>query len=180
MKRLVLLLSCILATAHLHALAGEITPPKQASTVLFICEHGSSRSFVAATLFNRIAEQRGLSDRALSRAVSAQTVDKRVPPRLVASMAAEGVEADSFQPRPVTTSEADHAARIVIIGYDDKIDAVGNAPADHWNDIPAASLEYGNAKRKITSHIEELLRNLPATGEAEAGATQRSGNPAGR
>ena len=45
----------------------------QPSTIVFICEHGSSRSFVAASLFDRIAEQRGLAVRALSRAVSPET-----------------------------------------------------------------------------------------------------------
>src|SRR5262249_53143547 len=36
-----------------------------APTIVFVCEHGSSRSLVAATLFNRIAEQRGLAVRAI-------------------------------------------------------------------------------------------------------------------
>jgi hypothetical protein len=54
------------------------------STVVFVCEHGSSRSLVAASLFNRVAEERGLSVRALSRAASSETVDQKVSPKIAA------------------------------------------------------------------------------------------------
>lgn len=58
--------------------------------VVFVCEHGSSKSLVAATLFNKMAEQRGLTVRALSRAVSEKTVDKQVPENLARTMALDG------------------------------------------------------------------------------------------
>jgi len=144
----------------------------QPSTIVFICEHGSSRSFVAASLFNRIAEQRGLAVRALSRAVSPETVDKKVPPRLVDSMTRDGFAASTFEPALVTRSEAAKASRIVVINYDRKVEAIGAAAAEHWDGVPAASLEYDRAKELITSHIEELLRGVSATpgaaGESES------------
>ena len=40
--------------------------PKPAGTVLFICEHGSAKSVVAAAHFNQIAADRGLPYRAIS------------------------------------------------------------------------------------------------------------------
>ena len=41
--------------------------PKPAGTILFVCEHGSAKSVVAAAHFNRIAAARGLPFRAISR-----------------------------------------------------------------------------------------------------------------
>src|SRR5688572_249911 len=41
--------------------------PKPVGTVLFVCEHGSAKSVVAAAHFNRIAADRGLPFRAISR-----------------------------------------------------------------------------------------------------------------
>jgi protein-tyrosine-phosphatase len=164
-------LSIIAAVSVHRAQAENDGPAASVPTVVFICEHGSSRSFVAASLFNRIAEQRGLAVRALSRAVRPETADKKVIPRLAESMTRDGFAAAStFEPRPVTTSEATNARRIVVINYAGKVDAIGEHPAEHWDGVPAASLEYDRAKELITSHIEELLRALPAAAGNAAGS----------
>jgi len=141
------------------AQAAEFSATKRAS-VVFICEHGVSKSLVAAMLFNRIAEQRGLAVRAVSRAVGPQTLASKVPVKLVQNMDDDGFPVRDFRPQAVTTTDAGSATRVVVIGYDGTIDAIGNAAAEHWDDVPPASLEYEDAKRKITSHIDKLLQDL--------------------
>jgi len=141
------------------AQAAELAGGKP-SSVVFICEHGISKSLVAAMLFNRMAEQRGLAVRAVSRAVSPQTLASKVPASLMQNMDDDGFPVRTFRPQAVTPVDATGATRLVVIGYDGSIDAIGNTPAEHWDDVPPASLEYDDAKRKITSHIETLLREL--------------------
>jgi len=132
----------------------------QPSTVVFVCEHGSSKSLLAATLFNRMAEERRLPVRAVSRAASPETTDSRAPLRLVQKMAADGFQVRAFQPRAVTPSEAAAANRVVVIGYDGDLQALGMADVERWNDVPPASLEYETAKTVIASHIELLFQRL--------------------
>ena len=148
-------MTIIAQAAQAAELAGS-TP----SSIVFICEHGISKSLVAAMLFNRMAEQRGLAVRAVSRAAGPQTLASKVPPRLMQNMDGDGFPVRDFQPQAVTPADAAGAARVVVIGYDGSIDAIGNKGAEHWDDVPPASLEYDDAKRKITSHIEMLLRDL--------------------
>jgi len=143
------------------AQSAELAASKPAA-VVFICEHGISKSLVAAMLFNRIAEQRGLAVRAVSRAVSPQTVASNVPAGLMQNLDLDGFPVKDFRPQAVTPSETSGAARVVVIGYDGNVGAIGTAAAEHWDDVPAASLEYDGAKQKITSHIETLLRQLDA------------------
>jgi chromate transporter len=51
-------------------------------TVVFVCEHGSAKSVVAASLFDRMAKERGLPVRAISRGT---TPDASVPARASSS-----------------------------------------------------------------------------------------------
>jgi arsenate reductase len=140
--------------------ADDAKDSRQPSTVVFVCERGSSKSLLAATLFNRMAEERRLPVRAVSRAVSPETTDSRAPLRLVQKMTVDGFQVRTFQPRAVTTSEAAGADRVIVIGYDGNFEALGMAHVERWNDVPPASLEYENAKTVITSHIELLLQRL--------------------
>jgi len=135
-------------------------PATQAPTVVFVCEHGTSKSLVAAALFNRMAEQRGLSIHAISRAVSANTVATTVPPRLVRSISEDGFNLEAFRRQALGSSEATHALRVVVIGYDGNVDAATDAAVERWDDVAPASLEYENAKKTITLHIETLLRTF--------------------
>jgi arsenate reductase (thioredoxin) len=160
--RICLFAGAVAALVNWAAYAGADERPEGASSVVFICEHGSARSLLAATLFNRLAEQRGLTVRALSRAVNAQTVDPKVPQAIIKNMAGDGYQVVAFRPQPVTASEAASARRVVVINYDDKIDAASTGLVDHWSGVPSISLEYENAKRSISAQIESLLRDLQA------------------
>src|SRR5690242_15420164 len=48
--------------------AGQDKP--QTETILFVCEHGSAKSVIAAAHFKRLAEQRGLPHRAIARGIN--------------------------------------------------------------------------------------------------------------
>jgi len=145
----------LLAAACALAAAADLEP-RQAK-VVFVCEHGSAKSLVAASLFNRIAEERGLSVRAISRAVSEKTVDHSVPAPLVKNMAQDGFEVGGFTPVPLRAEEAAHADQVVVIAYDGAVDSAAGAPVEHWNDIAPVGTEYATARDRLQSHIEQLL-----------------------
>src|SRR5690242_16385787 len=78
--------------------AALLTVPeaKPAGTVLFVCEHGSAKSVVAAAHFNRIAAERGLPFRAIARGT--------VPEPGMAPAAVKGLLEDGLKPAdPVPT-----------------------------------------------------------------------------
>jgi len=159
--RLALLAAGMVAALLGHgAVAGDLKTSEQSATVVFICEKGSVKSLLAANLFNRMAEQRGLAVRAVSRAASDRTADSKVPLGLARKMAEDGFEVAAFRPQAVSAAEAANASRVVVIGYDHDVEAVGNAPVERWNEVPAVGLDYGTAKRDLASHIETLLRSI--------------------
>src|SRR5688500_18960085 len=75
--------------------------PKPASTILFVCEHGSAKSVVAAAHFNQLAAARGLPFHAISRGT--------VPDDVMAPAAVEGLRGDGLKPADPAPSKLEQA-----------------------------------------------------------------------
>ena len=132
------------------------------STIVFVCEHGSSKSLVAAELFNRAAQQRGIATRAVSRAVSEKIVEATVPTTLVHSLSGDGFDDATFRPQPLTTAEAKNASHVVVINYDANVDAAGGRALERWTIVHPVTVEYDGAKAELSSRIDALIERLTA------------------
>jgi protein-tyrosine-phosphatase len=129
-----------------------------ADPVVFVCEHGSVKSLIAASLFDRAAEKRGLPFRAISRGVSP---DDAVPPRIAAALREDGFEVEGFRPQGLATNDVARATRVVAIGVDLTVHAdVARVPIQSWDDVPAASVDYAAARATLQRHIDDLLDDL--------------------
>jgi arsenate reductase len=125
-KAIIVFATLMIACATLRA---DETPLQ----VLFVCEHGSVKSVMAATYFNQLATERGLPFRAISRG------------------SAPG--SDTVSARDVATSEQ-------IVAISTELPRSVEAPAakvEHWNDVPAASANYAAARASLKAHVEQLL-----------------------
>jgi protein-tyrosine-phosphatase len=132
-------------------------PPRgTADTVVFVCEHGSAKSVMAAAYFNRAAQERGIAARAVARGV---TPDARVPDRIVTALAHEGLVVGDFKPQNVTAGETAQALRVVTIGVEAAPVLPGAADVEQWNDVPASS-DYDAARTALMQHIAALLQEL--------------------
>jgi chromate transporter len=152
--------------------AGEGGSSSRTSVVVFVCEHGSAKSLVAASLFERMARERGLEVLAVSRGTAP---DAAVPPAVVEALRGEGVDVAAFRPQALSEAEAAFARRVVAIGVD--LRALVPAAAERleaWDDIPPVSGGYPAARRAMVARIEVLLRRLEAErGPRREGATER-------
>ena len=129
--------------------------PKPAETVLFVCEHGSAKSVVAAAHFNRIAADRGLPFRAISRGT--------VPDAEMAPAAVKGLLGDGLQPAdpaPTKLAQADLDAAVRVVSFCDlppELKAV--APIERW-EVPPVSTDYIGSRDAMRARIEQLLLEL--------------------
>jgi hypothetical protein len=71
------------------------------ASVVLVCEHGSVKSLIAASLFNASARERGLPFRAIARGV---TPDASVPTNIAAALKQEGFDVRRFKPSVVSKS----------------------------------------------------------------------------
>jgi arsenate reductase (thioredoxin) len=141
-----------------HESAAQDSNELSSSSVVFVCEHGSVKSLIGASLFDQVAKKRGLPFRAVSRGVSP---DARVPPSIVAALRNDGIELETFKPQPVSAVEINAAARVIAIGVDVwSLPDGKRSSIEQWNDVPAASVDYAAARASLLRHVEALVDEL--------------------
>src|SRR5437879_3498369 len=133
-------------------------------TVVFVCLHGAAKSLIAATLFQRLADERGLAVRST---FAGTEPDPAIQPNVVARLLEEGVDVRPLRPRRVTRDELASAWRVVSFGCD--LTALApDARIERWDDVPAVSEDYGRARDVIAARVRMLL------GQASGAQCRRS------
>jgi protein-tyrosine-phosphatase len=150
----VLAVSALCAVASLNASAQSSAE----NTIVMVCEHGSVKSLMAASIFNRRAKERGLPFHAISRGVNP---DATVPGPIAEALGRDGFDVSHFVPTLATAEDLTSARRVVAIGVDlSAIAPVAISTTIRWDDVPAASVDYEAARASIERHIELLLDEL--------------------
>lgn len=143
--------SLVLAAA---AFAQDFRQP----TVVFVCEHGSAKSVIAVAHFNRLAEQRGLPYRAISRGVHP---DSEIPANIRNGLLSDGLKVNASKPVLLDDDDMLRAERVVTLSCQlPESKSLDRAKRINWPDLPAVSDGYAQARSAIVSKIEDLLATL--------------------
>lgn len=157
-------LLCLIGDAQRSGHAQTSIETIQPRVVVFVCEHGSARSLIAATLFNKVAAERKMSVRATARGL---TPDDKVPERVVLALGAEGFDVSGFEPARASDAELSAAARVVGMGIDRSTLRVTSADIETWNEMPSPT-DYAVFRRALLDRIDELMRSLRSQPEADS------------
>jgi hypothetical protein len=150
------LLCPALLTALFFA-TGSIARAEQASqSIVFVCEHGSVKSLIAASFFNRLAAEQKVAYRAVARGTEPQDA---VPPAVSSNLKKDGFSVESFKPQALTKQDADQASAIVAFCEIPK-ELLGPAKVSSWLDVPPASIDYEKAKAVMLPRIEAMVAEL--------------------
>ena len=127
-------------------------------TVVFVCEHGSAKSVIAAAHFNRIAEQRGLRYRAVSRGVHPDT---EIPENIKISLLSDGLKVSAWKPTLLSDSDIRRAERVVTLSCElEKSTSIDRTKLVEWQNLPPVGNGYPEARSAIVARIEELFTTL--------------------
>jgi len=141
-------------------LLGVITSSGQdkPQTILFVCEHGSAKSVIAAAHFNRLAEQRGLPYRAVARGLNP---DSEIPQQVRLNLAKDGLDVATWKPQQVAEKDVQEAARVVTFGCRLPFPAtIAAGKLVDWADVPSTSEDYQRARTAIVKKIEAFMKTL--------------------
>jgi arsenate reductase (thioredoxin) len=134
--------------------------------VVFVCEHGSAKSVVAAAHFNRLARERLVELVAVARGTSP---DGEIAPRAAEGLAADGLAPDGGTPQRLTASDVDGAVRLVAFGP--LSEAYGRPVGiEIWEEVPPVSEDYARARDRILERLERLFDELAEPGSPAGGA----------
>jgi protein-tyrosine-phosphatase len=143
----------------LHGHAANLSHTQDTAQVVFICEHGSAKSVIAAAYFNKIAQQRGLALRAVSRGIS---VDPALQPATQRGLNLDGVDTTGMTPTAITPEVAQAAVRVVTIGLDTVPDFLKTDTLREWNNIAPVSSGYAQSRDGMVKEITALMDQLVA------------------
>src|SRR5437868_5807570 len=83
--------------------------------VVFVCEHGSAKSLIAAEYFTRIAAARGIDLQGIYAGLDPYA---EVPAPVISGMAANGIDVSHLEPASITADTFTDAPIVVHFGCD--------------------------------------------------------------
>jgi protein-tyrosine-phosphatase len=149
-----ILLACF-AGACLTAQTSQAPVPKP--TVVFVCEHGSAKSIIAAAEFSRMAKQNGLDVNVLARGTNP---DAEIPALIRDGLRADGIDPGEKKPAKVSKDDLKGATRIVSFGPDLRPMVADGVTVADWSATPSVSENYTAARDYIRKQVEALLKDL--------------------
>lgn len=155
--RLALFGLAIALGARATAQSPAVTSIGKPTRVVFVCEHGSVKSLVAALYFNRRAEERGLPYRAMARGTAPESA---APATVRDGLQADGFAVSGFAPRLLEASDVEDATLVVSFDQDITKTVGGKAPYLRWDDLPGVLADYGRGRDAIVIRIDTLISAL--------------------
>ena len=143
---------CLLALTPVCA--QNKTEPKP--RVVFVCEHGSAKSVIAATEFSRIARENGLNVDVLTRGTNP---DAEVPKSIRDGLKADGQDIGALKPTKVSKDDLKGATTIVSFGPDLTPLLPQGVKVMDWSATPSTQ-DYGVARDYIRKKLDDLLKDL--------------------
>src|SRR5882757_9030738 len=123
-------------------LAQERKSPEDKPTVVFVCEHGSAKSIIAASEFERMAKEKGLDLNILARGTNP---DAEIPKLVRDGLKADGYEVGTLKPLKVSDADLKGATKIVSFGPDLSPWLPSGTKVADWSATPSVSEDYQRA-----------------------------------
>lgn len=121
--------------------------------VIFVCEHGAAKSIIGAAYFNKMAQQKGINQRAIARGIN--------PDAAPSSKAITGLIEDSLtptetSPQRLSPEELEEAQQVIAFcklpeSYQHK------KAVEYWDAVPPVSEDYKRARDAILVGVKHLL-----------------------
>ena len=125
-------------------------------TILFVCEHGSAKSVVAAAHFNKLAGEMNLNIRAIARGT---TPDAELSPNAVDGLQRDGLTPTESIPQKISLSDVESASQIVSF-CELPEEFQGKTVVDRWDGVLPVSENYEKARDIIVEKINKLIENI--------------------
>jgi arsenate reductase (thioredoxin) len=127
----------------------------EGKTILFVCEHGSAKSIIAAAHFSKIAKERGLWINVISRGTNA---DETVPEKINKFLNSDGFR--SHKGKPVQLTRKDLETADYVVAFNPIPAAFGKwQQLETWN-VPAIDSGYQPARDSIILNIERIIERI--------------------
>ena len=139
-----------------------VREPAGERAIVFVCQNGVAMSVWSAMTFDRIAAERGLPFRAISRASAATFT--RVPLRMQLALWLDGYRAGDYEPNVISEADVRGAERVILIDTELPREAsVAGAAIETWTGFPPMREKYFASRAALQARVEALVDRLTAS-----------------
>ena len=159
-RALSVVLVCALTLGSLGSASQGVRtqPPRERTTVLFLCPHGAAKSVLASAYFQRAAKERGLNVRVEA---AGMDPDPTVSRTVADHLRTNGYEVPVTKPRKVTGKDLAAADVVISMGCDLTGQPVRAGTLQKWDEVPGPGQDLKGAdeaiRRRVTALVQELL-----------------------
>lgn len=150
-------LTCALALTALLAAAQDAKKPDASPKVVFVCEHGSAKSIIAAAHFERLAKEEGLQVEVIARGSAPEA---EVGQAVRNGLRADGITLGDVKPMAVTSADLRGATKVISFGPDLSSVNKEKISVEDWSATPEVSEDYARARSYIVKQLQALLEEL--------------------
>jgi protein-tyrosine-phosphatase len=148
----------LIAMLTLGVIYGQDSKPASPKpTVVFVCEHGSAKSVIAAMEFQRMVKQSELEVNVLTRGTNP---DADIPKLVRDGLRADGLDVGTLKPTKLSEKDLAGAIKIVSFGPDLKPWLPTGATVTDWSAGPSVNTDYHAAQEYIKKQLELLIKDL--------------------
>lgn len=139
------------------ATAAQTSDPPPLQRVVFVCEHGSAKSLIAASYFNRSARARGLPFEAIARGTAPEPT---VPQYIQKALKADSINVSGYVPLLFRRTDLEGATLVVSFDQDIASTVGGAVPLLKWNNLPSVAADFRRGRDAIVERVNALVETL--------------------
>jgi arsenate reductase (thioredoxin) len=128
----------------------------QVKQIVFVCEHGSAKSVIAAAYFNELAKEKNLPYEAIARGTNP---DKEISVKTKQLLIQDDLFDKSFVPQKLSQQDVDGAQQVFLFyTLPEAIQSKDNI--QYWLEIDAVNGDFIKLKNDIVSKLIPLIDSL--------------------
>ncbi len=133
-----------------------MTSHAQTKRIVFVCEHGSAKSVIAATYFNKLAKEKNLAWEAVARGTNPDTVISSKTKQLLIQ---DNLFDKNFVPQKLSQTDVDNAQQVFLFyALPENIKNKNNI--QYWLEIDAVNGDFIRLRNDIVAKVAPLIDSL--------------------
>lgn len=134
----------------------SVTSFAQTKKIVFVCEHGSAKSVIAATYFNKLAKEKNIQWEAVSRG---NNPDEEVSEKTKKLLGEDKLLDVTFSPQRLSQLDVDAAEQVIL--FNDLPENIhGRNNIEYWLEIQSVNDDFQKLRDDILAKIIPLLDSL--------------------
>ncbi|MEJ7644892.1 MAG: hypothetical protein WKF87_09875 [Chryseolinea sp.] len=133
-----------------------MTSHAQTKKIVFVCEHGSAKSVIAAAYFNKLAIEKNIPWRAVARGTDPDAVISLKTKQLLLE---DKLFDKSFVPQKLSQQDVNEAQRVILF-YTLPESIKGKNNIQYWKGIDAVDGDFVKLRNDIVNKITPVIDSL--------------------